>query len=484
LGETAEKPNNLNTIWPCILPLPVQEGRHEQVLRAVFGSKAAPEVLKRISPDGKTLQKDIISALPFSNKTVIQNLKKLVSFGVLEQGMEKTSVEGRAVWVKWFQPTFIGRWIITLLRSPEKPSREEIEPIVRELFKIYIDRLIGLCVDYSIPHNMLRSILDEIYMQKTIERRMRGHRPSRVLVFGSAALDTAARMEKIPDPGTMLYLPDTKEFPGGSGANVAVALSRLGVPVGFVGRLGDDEAGRILLDRFEEEGVDISGVVIGRGQSTPRAFITVDTAGRKRIYVLGKRNAALSIESPDEVSWSRLEKCDLVYIGETFLEVAGLVAGFARSHGKRVVYRPTIPYLERGVKRLENVLRNADVIILNEQGWGTLARSSNLRDPSDLLAFGVESVIVTEGGRGSRVYSEEGLLQVPSFEVEVVDTTGAGDAFVAGYIKGVLDGLPVVEGLRYANAVAALAVSEFGARTGFPTEPEVLELLRREENRE
>jgi len=158
----------MNEFWPYILPLPKKAPKQYQVLSSVFGSKVALGILKLASPSKKVYQKDLINKLkPHSNKTVIENLKILVSAEVLEEGMEKAVIKGKVAWVKWYQPTFLGKWISLLILPPGRLPKEEVKGIVRELFNLYVQNSMKLCTTYGIDPILLKETFEEAFQSET-----------------------------------------------------------------------------------------------------------------------------------------------------------------------------------------------------------------------------------------------------------------------------------------------------------------------------
>jgi len=467
----------LKFLWPYILPLPIGRKERDRVFQAVFGSKAALEILKKTSPNKRVYQKELISELDFSNKTIIEALKKLISAGVLEQGMERRRERGRTVWTKWYMPTPQGKWLALLLQSPADISRGEAGEIVTELFMMYMENIIKLCADYDIEPAVFESTMNKALLNMLEETRPEAPYKSRVIVYGSAAVDTIAVTDKLPGTGETLYLSDVQDYPGGSAANVSIALGRLGIPVSFVGKVGGDAGGLLLVKEFQREGVDTSGIVIEPEQTTVKTFITIDQSGGKRIHVLGGDNVALSISSPDEVDWSKIEEAEIVYVGEVFTEVAELIASFARDRGKKVVYRPGLPLTALDAGKVRSILRNANVLILNHRGWEVIKSSDST--PADLIKTGPEIVIVTKGAEGCETYTKDETFTMPAYSVKVIDTTGAGDAFAAGLISALLESKGLRDCVDYALAVSAISVTKKGARTALPTRSEVEEFMKR-----
>ena len=467
----------MKSLWPYIVPLPLERKKLDRIIQSVFGSKAALEILKNTSPNKRVYQKDLISELGFSNKTIIEALKKLVSSGILEQGMEKRMEKGRNVWMKWYVPTFQGKWLTLLLQSPTEISRDEARKIVMELFMIYIENIVKLCADNAIEPVAFESMMNKALLKMLESTKSGAPYKRRVIVYGSAAVDTIAVVDKLPETDGTRYLSDVQDYPGGSAANVSVALRRLGVPVSFVGKIGGDADGLLLMKEFQKEGVDTSGVIIEPEQTTVKTFISIDQFGGKRIQVLGRDNSALSLSSPKEVDWSMIEESEAVYVGEVFTEVAELIASFARSRSKTVVYRPGQSLITFNAEKVRNILRHVNVLILNQLGWEAIKKIPE-SVPADLIENGPEVVIVTKGVEECQTYTKDETFEKTAYTIKTIDTTGAGDAFVAGLISALLESKDLKECVKYALAVSAISVTKKGARTAFPTTSEVEEFTK------
>ena len=150
-------------VWPYILPLPLNE--QYTLLSSVFASRVSVEILQSVASAKRVYQRELVEKLKeYSNKTVLNKLKKLVSAGVLKEGMEKKRVKGSKIgWVKWYEPTFLGRWISLLLLPARKVPREEAEKILTELFRLYVKNAAKLCVDYHIDPGILRKAFEETF---------------------------------------------------------------------------------------------------------------------------------------------------------------------------------------------------------------------------------------------------------------------------------------------------------------------------------
>ncbi len=148
---------------PYILPLPKSREDQRKFYRSVFGSDTALEVLRMASLENKIYQKQLIKELKYSNKTILETLKRLVSLGVLQEGMEKVTEGRKSVWVKWYSPTNVGRWIVLLFLPPKKVDSKLVENSIEELFGLYIKSAIQLCKTYGLKTELLKKVFEESF---------------------------------------------------------------------------------------------------------------------------------------------------------------------------------------------------------------------------------------------------------------------------------------------------------------------------------
>ncbi|MFQ6081393.1 MAG: carbohydrate kinase family protein [Candidatus Bathyarchaeia archaeon] len=463
-------------VWPYVLPFPL-EAEKRRLIWSILQSRVGMSLLMRVKADGRTYQQELIREMPYSNKSIIEYLKRMVSAGMLECGMERVATEKRRIWVKWYAPTKLGKWFILFLKPPGEIPPDLARKTIKELFQVYSSSIVKVCERYGLTIDAFHRLLNEQYLQEVTERAPKT-RPE-VVVYGSAALDIYGFMERLPEPEESTYIQEIGRYPGGMGANVAVALARLGVPTAFVGKIGSDPAGRLMLDNLRKNNVDVSHVIPTRLVSL-QTWILTDREGKRRLLTLGSPNAAMSLASPIEMDWDATKKSRIVYIGEVFLEVAPMLASFAKSQGKTVIYRPGIHYLRLGFEKIHSLLENTNIFILNRVGWAVLRDSSKERmeTAGDLLKRGPNVIIVTEGPDGCTVYTREEGFNMPvphdlQARFEALDPTGAGDSFTAGVIKGLLEGWGLKKAISYGQVAAAITCSRMGATPAFPTSEEV-----------
>jgi len=301
-----------------------------------------------------------------------------------------------------------------------------------------------------------------------------------IVVVGSLNMDLVVRTPRLPLPGETILGHDFRTIPGGKGANQAVVAARLGARVSMVGRVGDDAFGRTLLDQMVREGIDITHVEVDDVAPTGIAMITVDNEGQNSIVVASGANFRLT-PAQAVAALDTLPPYDaLVLQLESPLDAMMAAARSARDAGARVILNPA------PARPLPDALLDAvDVLIPNESeaalltGMPTQTPAQAEAAARRLLARGLQAVILTLGSAGALVMTGNESIHLPPHQVEVVDTTAAGDAFVAGVAVGLGEGMALVEAARLGNAAGALTVTRMGAQSSFPSKEEVLTILRR-----
>jgi ribokinase len=302
--------------------------------------------------------------------------------------------------------------------------------------------------------------------------------PARIVVVGSLNMDLVTRTERIPQPGETILGGDLQTFPGGKGANQAVAARRMGAQVAMIGRVGQDAFATPLLQALGEAGVDSSHVLQDPSAATGVAIIVVDQRGQNSIVVCSGANAHLS---PQDIrsAESTIAGADALLLQlESPLETVRCAAEIARGHGVRVILNPAparpLP---------EALLRNVDVLVPNESE-AALLTGLPVEDVPQVEAaaarlheMGAEAVVVTLGERGALYLYKGESHRVPAFEVTPVDTTAAGDAFMGGFAVALAEGKPFAEAVRWGNAAGALATTKMGAQPSLPERGAVENLI-------
>lgn len=298
----------------------------------------------------------------------------------------------------------------------------------------------------------------------------------RVFVAGSINMDVVATAERHPRVGETVAGEAVLYFPGGKGANQAVASAKLGTPTTLVGRLGTDAFGKELRAFLAAQGVDLAFVKDTDGTHSGTAIITVANADNTIVVVPG----ANGLVDADDVAAPVLAKGD-VAVSQFEIPLPTITAFFRRA---RVAGATTILNPAPAKQADKALLDLVDVLILNETELGFLTgtelsdhdTASRFVETAQTLGQG-KIVCVTLGKRGVLALVEGQPLLVPGREVKAVDTTGAGDCFVGALASQIAIGRPLGDALAYANAAASICVQRMGAAPSMPTAQEVSTVL-------
>lgn len=277
-----------------------------------------------------------------------------------------------------------------------------------------------------------------------------------ITVVGSVNLDFVATARTLPSPGETVTGATLARHPGGKGANQALAARRLGAEVRLIGRVGADGMADEALALLKAEGVDLSGVAIDRAAPTGVALIGVDAEGENQIIVAPGANAAFTPDLLPTVIEGAL-------ICQMELPAATVAAAVARATGFVCVN------LAPALDVPDSLLRRADLIVVN-QGESEVY-GKRLHGLPGLVA-------VTWGSRGAGLFHDGARLATAEPpEVSVIDSTGAGDTFVAALTVALLEGMGQPEALAFACAAGALTATRAGAQPSLPTRAEVEGML-------
>ena len=295
-----------------------------------------------------------------------------------------------------------------------------------------------------------------------------------VFVVGSINQDFVLKVERRPKPGETVTDAVLSTHNGGKGANQAAAAALLGGSVVLLGRVGDDGFGGPLVRALEEKGVDTALIEETPDSSTGTAFITVTEDGENSITVAPGANRSLTPEDVDAARGAIAGAAVLVAQMEVPRECVARAVEVAGEVGTRAILNLAPPFdVPRGV------LEGLDPLVVNEHeaafllDEGVEGIEAALAAASTLLALGPKSAVVTVGADGAILAVGEDAGHVPAPEAEVVDTTGAGDAFVGALALRLARGASLEQAVSYAVRAGSAAVTREGARGALPT-PDVL----------
>jgi len=279
-----------------------------------------------------------------------------------------------------------------------------------------------------------------------------------------------------------------KAAPGGSAANTIYGLAKLGVRTGFVGAIGDDEQGETCLKELQDIGVDTTYIRIKKGKKTGLALCISDESGRRAIYVLPGANSLLNYR---DIDINYLSQAEIIHFSsfvdeQQFNIQAELLEKLSGS--VKISFAPGMLYAAKGILALSPLLRKSDILFINKDELEKLTGEDFMSGAKKCLKQGCQIIVVTLG-RGltlepGKVITGYICDKDHEYKVETAvdfggqpDSTGAGDAFAAGFLFGLIKQRKLDECGRLGDTMAHFAMREIGARAGLPTLPALKEML-------
>ncbi|HCU57291.1 MAG TPA: ribokinase [Anaerolineaceae bacterium] len=297
---------------------------------------------------------------------------------------------------------------------------------------------------------------------------------AKILVVGSINMDLVVRVPHSPGPGETVLGGDFETFPGGKGANQAVAAARMDGEVTMVGRVGIDAFGDSLIQGLLENNIKTTHVIKDPETSTGVAMIAVSADGENMIVVASGANYKIG---PDDVNNARdlMRETDLLLVQlECPLETVAAAVDLANAYNVPVVLNPAPA---QSLPR--TLLANIDVLTPNENELTLLSGEQNMEKAiHKLKGWGVKNLVITLGANGARVVTEDMDRHLPAHEVTAVDTTAAGDAFNGAMAVTLAEGKPLLEAVQYGLAAGALAATKRGAQPSLPTRDAVEKFMQ------
>jgi sugar/nucleoside kinase (ribokinase family) len=307
-----------------------------------------------------------------------------------------------------------------------------------------------------------------------------------VVGIGSCGVDYFAIVPRLLGPEEKINADRMEVHAGGVTGNNLTQVARLGAKAGWLGLIGDDESGRLITRAFAEDGLDLSGVEVIPGEKSTFTWIPVDAKGERCIYMFPNVNGKLSAEQVRTRFAEHIVKARHFHTEASQLPLAPVREGMRIAHeaGVRVIFDLDVApsyfaqaKLGSGDELIE-ALKFVDVLKPCKAAAREITGEADFEKmAAKLLALGPKIVAVTMGAEGSLLASANTMDHVPAFRVDVVDSTGAGDAFMGGLSFGLLQGWELPDVALFANACAALCCSKVGARA-MGSRADVLALVR------
>ncbi len=255
---------------------------------------------------------------------------------------------------------------------------------------------------------------------------------------------------------------------GGSAANTIVALARMGFSTKFIGKVGEDEEGDFLLENLKPAQIDM----ICRGQRSGVCLVVLDRRQDRFLFVRGNVNSSLTAEEINfnalkDISWVHLSS----FVGESPFEAQKVLLDRLDSSVK-VSMDPGEIYAKKGLNEIRPLIKRCDILFLTEREVGLLTHQDLHAGVKSLMKAGPSVLVCKRGSQGSHIFTKQGDFEVPTIQVEVVDNTGAGDVYNAGFLAGLFLGRSLEESALFATVVAAGSVMGYG-RDCYPTEEDL-----------
>lgn len=299
---------------------------------------------------------------------------------------------------------------------------------------------------------------------------------NKVTIVGSLNVDTTLRIKRMPLPGETLAAEGKSSAAGGKGANQAVSAARSGAQTAFIGQVGKDNSGQMMLNEMKANGIDIAGIRENDQVGTGTASILLDENGQNSILIYGGANQQLSPEDV-EAAKDKIVAADFVVAQFETPQAATLRAfQLAKENGVATILNPA-----PAQKIDPEVLKLTDLIIPNETESAELTgviitdETSMLISAAKFAQMGVRNLIITVGAKGAFYCTQDGYNFIPAFKVNAVDTTAAGDTFIGALSSQLKPDMSNIEkALVYAQRASSLAVQKMGALPSIPTKEQIL----------
>jgi sugar/nucleoside kinase (ribokinase family) len=306
-----------------------------------------------------------------------------------------------------------------------------------------------------------------------------------ITCIGMAVVDVLAKgVTAMPAGGETVFVSGVSVVPGGDALNQSVALATLGHKVGLMTVVGDDWQGSLVTGYCRDHGVDVSGVAVTADYATTTTIVIIDDAGERSF--ISPRGGTAALYGIQHADVARLEPgLKVLSVGSLFcslsldLDLLPSVLSRARELGAITVADLVNDRADGSLDQIAMVLERLDYVVPSQAEAEFFAGSSEPVTAAEVFRkHGVKNVIIKLGRDGCYAVTPAGAVHVPAFDVPAVDTTGSGDNFVAGFVSGLVLGLPLEDALRRGNAAAALSVQAVGATSGAPDARQLDNALR------
>jgi ribokinase len=292
--------------------------------------------------------------------------------------------------------------------------------------------------------------------------------------FGALNVDTLLKVDKIAGAEEESFVHEIAEACGGSAANTMVGLARLGCKVGFIGKIADDHEGQLQIECFQKEGVDTDGIIRSPKGKSGVCLGFVDKKGQRALYINPGVNDNIEFR---EISAPYITDTQFLhlssFVGEKSFRAQKKLMSLLPENVK-VTFDPGSLYAQKGIAAIEPIVQNSFVMMPNTLELQLLTGEISIPEGAQkLIDMGVQIVAVKMGDKGCYVTNGEEKQTIQPYKVNAVDTTGAGDAFDAGFLYGLIQNKSLTDCGKLGNFVGSRCVTRMGARDGLPKREEL-----------
>jgi ribokinase len=295
-----------------------------------------------------------------------------------------------------------------------------------------------------------------------------------VIGFGALNVDTLFKVDRIAQAEEESFVLDYSESCGGSAANTMVGLARLGCKTGFIGKVAEDREGKMQLDAFTAEGVNIEGIAVSKTGKSGQVMGYVDRKGQRALYINPGVNDQIE---PREIKWEYVSQTKFIhltsFVGDKSIRAQKKLVGSIPDTIK-ISFDPGSMYAQKGFAAIEPLIRSSYLMMPNALELEMLTDETDYQKGAQLLIdAGVKVVAVKLGAKGCYVTDGTVQYRLEPYKVAAVDTTGAGDAFNAGFLYGLINNKYLGQCGQIGNYVASRKIMKTGARAGLPSAKEL-----------
>ncbi len=297
-----------------------------------------------------------------------------------------------------------------------------------------------------------------------------------ICAIGNINIDWICMLPHLPAPDEKVNIRELNIFPGGAASNFSVSLARLGSDVAIFGHVGDDAEGREALKALKKEGVNTSRVILEKDQITGFVLILVGKEGQTMKI---RYRGANSLLSSNDITPKLLKDVEIAYVASVSIPIAKQVARTCAEIGARSAIDIGEEISTELLDDIRDMISNFSIVFMNQVVFKRIFNQRpTLKNAHSEIDGNMEVLSITMGRKGSITTTTDKVFKTPAYKVEAVDTTGAGDAFAAGFIHYYHQQFPIEEVVKRATACSALQITAPGGRAGLPTAEEIERFIK------